>query len=104
MIEYEGACMSNACDGNACGDREEEQEEEQARTWHQRVLVPEYAMLYKKMMYMYQGSFINNTFYNIRNYINSEIIYMYLQVLVCSCCDLENRYIISAKKIENIQF
>ena len=27
--------MSNACDGNACGDREEEQEEEQARTWHQ---------------------------------------------------------------------
>ena len=61
-------------------------------------------MLYKKMMYMYQGSFINNTFYNIRNYINSEIIYMYLQVLVCSCCDLENRYIISAKKIENIQF
>ena len=35
MIEYEGACMSNACDGNACGDREEEQEEEQARTWHQ---------------------------------------------------------------------
>ena len=55
-------------------------------------------------MYMYQGSFINNTFYNIRNYINSEIIYMYLQVLVCSCCDLENRYIISAKKIENIQF
>ena len=64
MIEYEGACMSNACDGNACGDREEEQEEEQARTWHQECQCQNMHVVQKNdvhVLYAFR-KMINNTF------------------------------------------